>query len=128
MKNSKNASPVEFPEEQADITDKNILQTRIVLGCVFALTFGLPLSFYSLEGLRHFLFPYMAPAVATSVTVNLSSAGTPTGTASSAPTATSADIIWIVAPFMLGFSIHLVISLLNRFIASMRTFFGVTAR
>jgi hypothetical protein len=113
MKDPKSAREAELPEEQADITDKNVLKTRILLGCLFAFIFGLPLSLNGLEGIRHFLFP--ASAVLTSTSTD------------SAAVKTS-DIVWIVAPFMLGFSIHLVLALLNRFVASMRTFFGIAGR
>jgi hypothetical protein len=113
MKDPKGVEGDLLPEEQADITDKNVLKTRILLGCLFAFIFGLPLSLNGLEGIRHFLLP-------SSAVVQSSSPGP--------ATVNTADIIWIVAPFMIGFSIHLVLALLDRFVASMRTFFGIAGR
>jgi hypothetical protein len=106
-------SAPELPEEQVDITDKTVLKTRIFLGCVFAFIFGLPFSLNGLEGIRHLLFPGGAAPSTTSTLV---------------VTTRAADIIWIVAPFILGFSINLGLALLDRFVASMRTFFGITGR
>ena len=125
MKVTKGAGPAESSEEEADLTDRNFLKTRILLGCLFAFIFGLPLSLNGLEGMRHFLFP--SSAVLTSTSAGAAAAVDISGKASSSDiTINTTDIVWIVAPFMIGFSIHLVLALLNRFITSMRTFFGIT--
>jgi hypothetical protein len=87
----------------ADITDESILRIRIVLGCLFGSLIGVPIGSLA--------FDKMGTAIYDS---NIS--------------LTPSDFALIVLPFMVGFSTNLVLAILERFIESIRTFFGIGAR
>jgi hypothetical protein len=87
----------------ADVTDESILRIRIVLGCLFGSLIGVPIGSLA--------FDKMGSAIYDS-TVTL----------------TPSDFALIVLPFMVGFSTNLVLAILERFIESIRTFFGIGAR
>jgi hypothetical protein len=87
----------------ADVTDESILKIRIVLGCLFGSLIGVPIGSLA--------FDKMGSAIYDSTT-NL----------------TPSDFALILLPFMVGFSTNLVLAILERFIESIRTFFGIGAR
>jgi hypothetical protein len=88
-------------EEDADVTDRNVLKIRILLGCLFGVLLGLPFSNRGLTELNKFMF-----------SESNTGAFDPSGFA------------FIVVPFMLGFSTNLVLAILDRSISTIRTFFG----
>jgi hypothetical protein len=87
--------------DPSEVTDRNVLQTRVILGPLFAFLVGLPLSVRSLEKLIKVFYP---------------SGGTELSTS---------DFAIILVPFLLGFSTNLVLVILDRAIISIRTFFGL---
>jgi len=82
-----------------DITDRNFLSARVLLGALFALLLGLPFARLSINNL-------MGPIVY-----------------AYAPDTT--QILYALLPFLLGFSINLVLVILGRLLISIETFFGV---
>jgi hypothetical protein len=101
MKRAEGANISETLEGDVDVTDKNILKIRILLGCLFGILLGLPFSSKGLDEIKRLIFEDKAELDAASFT-------------------------FIVVPFMLGFSTNLVLAILDRFIVSIRTFFGMT--
>ena len=85
-----------------EITDDTYLQTRLMIGILFAFVLGLPFGHLSLDAASHSLFN---------------------------------DVVWdtelfttmlhILAPFLLGFSTALVLSILERLIEGIKTTLGV---
>jgi len=86
-----------------DVTDESILRIRIVLGCLFGSLIGVPIGSLA--------FDKMGSAIYDN-TVNLS----------------PSDMALIVLPFMVGFSTNLVLAILERFVESIRTFFGMSTK
>lgn len=88
-------------DESADVTNRNVLKIRIVLGCLFASLVGLPISNLAMLQLSNLIF------------------------SKSDTEWNSASFSLILIPFMIGFSTNLVLGLLDRFIISVRTLFGI---
>jgi TRAP-type C4-dicarboxylate transport system permease small subunit len=86
-----------------DVTDESILRIRIVLGCLFGSLIGVPIGSLA--------FDKMGNAIYDS-TLSLS----------------PSDMALIVLPFMVGFSTNLVLAILERFVDSIKTFFGMSAK
>ena len=86
-----------------DVTDEGILRIRIVLGCLFGSLIGVPIGSLAFDKMGNAIYD-------SSVTLSPS------------------DFALIVLPFMVGFSTNLVLAILERFIDSIRTFFGMGAR
>jgi hypothetical protein len=95
------------PVSSIDITDENVLKTRIILGALFGFLIGLPLSYQSLQTINGSL---------------LSSA-----TNFNPPTPTATQIAIMLVPFLLGFSTNLVLVILERCVASIQAFFGIVS-
>jgi hypothetical protein len=87
----------------SDITDKNALKIRIVLGCLFGSLIGLPFSNAALSKMNLMLFGDGKGDIQTS------------------------DFALILVPFLVGFSTSLVLAILNRCVLSVRTFLGITS-
>lgn len=96
-------SMIDNLSDVSDVTDEGILRIRIVLGCLFGSLIGVPIGSLA--------FDKMGSAIYDN-TVSL----TPT------------DFALIIFPFMVGFSTNLVLAILERFIESIRTFFGIATR
>lgn len=104
VKRAEGANISQTLEEAGDITDRNVLKIRILLGCLFGFLLGLPFSTQSLN--------------------QMSDLVTSDGTG---PKFDPANFLYIVLPFMIGFSTNLVLAILDRLIVSIRTFFGIGA-
>jgi hypothetical protein len=99
VKRSEGAGSAESLSEAIDVTDKSVLQIRVILGALFAFLVGLPFAFQALEKISAALF--------TADGVKIS------------------DITLVVVPFTLGFSTNLALVVLDRFVATIRTLLGV---
>ena len=91
-----------FAGDLIDVTDRNILQIRIILGCLFAFIIGLPLAYKSIDTLYDAL-------------INPKSGNPPQ----------ASDIAFILLPFILGFSTNLVLAILKRCVVAVQAFFGI---
>lgn len=94
-----------------DITDQNILTIRIILGAMFAFLIGLPLSYEGLTTIIKSLWP---------------SAPTP-GAATGSTSISLSDYVFLLAPFMFGFSTSLVLGVLNRIVRAINTLLGISS-
>jgi hypothetical protein len=99
VKRAEGASISQTLEETADVTDRNVLKIRILLGCLFGFLLGLPFSAESLNQMGD-LVKSIANFDAT-------------------------KFLYVVLPFMIGFSTNLVLAILDRLVMSVRTFFGI---
>jgi hypothetical protein len=99
IKRAEGASPLQAIDEAADITDRNILKIRIILGCLFAFLIGLPIASPSLTKLQDSIFK--------------------------SDLLSGSDLALIFVPFLLGFSTNLVLAVLDRTFTAIRTFFGL---
>jgi hypothetical protein len=109
----------EISQQLADITDRNFLKIRIILGMLFGFLLGLPLAHAALHTIwtsvtffqnspdQHTVMP-----VGTVIPVGLSAEG----------------IALMVMPFLIGFSTNLVLVLFSRFISIIQTLFGIPTR
>jgi hypothetical protein len=89
-------------QQTIDVTDKNILGVRVVLGALFALLIALPIGGKSvLVVYQAFLAEHPVPTIED----------------------------WIIAllPFMLGFSTTLVLAIFNRIVAGISALFGISS-
>jgi hypothetical protein len=93
----------EISQQLADITDRNFLKIRIMLGTLFGFLLGLPLSLNALYTIYHSLYNFTDQ-------FNLKAWGV------------------MVMPFLIGFSTNLVLVLFSRFIAVIQTLFGIPTR
>jgi len=89
--------------EVADITDRNFLKSRIVMGALFGFLLGLPIARSSL----HIIYRDVN-------TTNL--------------TMTATSITLMVMPFAIGFSTNLVLALFSKFIVVIQALFSVQTR
>lgn len=87
-----------------DITDKNILTIRIILGAMFAVLLGLPLSYKGMSTISNNLFG---------------------NGATSLPNLT--NYVFLLAPFMFGFSTSLVLGIFGRIVKSINTLLGMSS-
>jgi hypothetical protein len=85
-----------------DITDRRVLQSRILLGALFGFLFGLPLANSAMKEVNDALFKE-------DYTLNVS----------------SLTVVFI--PFLVGFSTNLVLTILDRFVAAIRSLFGISS-
>jgi hypothetical protein len=92
------------PFEFSDITDRNFLKVRIILGALFGFLFGTTLANYSLDKLS-----------AAFVFENRQSFN-------------YEDMAIIIIPFVIGFSTNLVLFLLNRIVSVIQTSLGLQTR
>jgi hypothetical protein len=90
-------------EEIIDVTDKNFLSSRILLGALFAAILGLPFVSKSMHSIIDLFYHDQE-------NLNLSC------------------LPYILLPFIAGFSINLVLTILRRFVLAIEAFFGVSAR
>lgn len=104
-------SDVSKSRESIDITDRNFLAIRVVLGTLFALLLGVPFSGRALYELNLALSSIPSDATGTN---QLHSDYT--------------FLLFIVLPFIVGFSTSLVLTILTRSVAAIETFFGLSAR
>jgi hypothetical protein len=92
--------------ELVDVTDRNFLRTRILLGALFGFLLGLPFTNIALSSIYLLLF---------------SGGETP-----NMPTPSSIAIM--LTPFVIGFSTNLVIVVLGRIVITIETFFGIPSK
>jgi hypothetical protein len=86
-----------------DLNNHRLLVMRITLGALFGIVLGLPFGFpYFLFFLGELVGPTQRPGQADAI----------------------AQAMWLVAPFVFGFSTPLVIMILNRFVDAIQAFFG----
>jgi hypothetical protein len=102
----------EISPQLADITDRNFLKIRIILGALFGFLLGLPLAhaalaaiYFSVTFTNHYIDSKFLPA---GVSVE--------------------SVAWMVTPFLIGFSTNLVLVIFSRFISVIQTLFGIPAR
>jgi hypothetical protein len=91
-----------------DITNANLLRTRIVLGVLFAFLLGLPVAGHALNA----IFSLMASTSAVFDPKKLF----------------MSDLPMIVLPFVVGFSMNLVLQLMERFVSVIQSFLGSNTR
>ena len=105
-KESKGGDPPpanDHDSEFSDITDRNFLKIRIIMGCLFGFLLGLPFADVSLNTMYNALSgPNNKP--------------------------TAEDIAMLLVPFLVGFSTNLVLTIVNRVVSAIQTMFGVSAR
>ena len=100
----------DISQQLADITDRNFLKIRIILGALFGFLLGLPIAHPAL----HIIYMSM---------------NNPPAKGELMPDDVSAQsIALMVMPFLIGFSTNLVLVILSRFISSIQTVFGIPAR
>ena len=85
-----------------EITDHSYLQTRLMIGVLFAFVLGLPFGHLSLDTASHVLYNDVIWDAGLATTV-----------------------MHILAPFLLGFSTSLVLAILERLIEGFKTILGV---
>lgn len=107
-----NASAERTPSELTDITDRNFLRSRILLGALFGFLLGLPVSHLAL----HIIFG--------AVTNN----DWPNNNFPPKVGVSPANIALMIMPFLIGFSTNLVLVLFSRFISVIQALFGVPTR
>lgn len=88
--------------ENIDVTDRNSLSIRVLLGTLFAVLLGLPFAVTSLNGLSAVYWKGEPPGEST-LTV-------------------------IFIPFIAGFSTNLVLVILRKFVLAIEAFFGLASR
>jgi hypothetical protein len=88
--------------ENIDVTDRNSLSIRVLLGTLFAVLLGLPYAVVSLNGLSDVYWKGQPPSEAT--------------------------LAVIFIPFVAGFSTNLVLVILRKFVLAIETFFGLPSR
>lgn len=95
-----------FAGDSVDLTNRNLITIRVVLGAVFAFLLAAPISFQGLDALSATL--------------------TASANAKDGKNITDATTYaLILAPFLFGFSTSLVLALLNRFLETIKTLMGV---
>jgi hypothetical protein len=94
------SNTVQSDIESADLTDRNYLKMRIVLGSLFALLLCFPISRISMEKMGNEF-------------------------SSTNPTINPGDLIQIIVPFIVGFSTSLVLTILTKLVAAIQEFLGV---
>lgn len=91
-----------YPLERADVTDRNFLVIRVILGTLFAVLIGIPIGIAALQSVSNVWWGGATPDEAT--------------------------LVRIFAPFVAGFSTNLVLAILGKAVAAVETFFGFTGR
>ncbi len=99
-----------------DLTDRNLILTRIVIGILFAFLLGLSLSSGSLKFI-----------VGQVVEGNAFSQSASANTLKSAQEY-AAILGLTLLPFVVGFSTTLILGIMDRFVSSIRTIFGFTSK
>ena len=107
IRRAETGSLPEALQDAFELTDANVLKTRILLGCLFAFLVGLPFSTLALTSLGHFIFGVGATAPA--------------------PLKPSESML-IFVPFLMGFSTNLVLAVMDRSILAVRALFGIPAQ
>jgi len=95
--------PSVIPMETSEIIDRNFLKSRILLGALFGFLIGLPFSYFGLKNISDALFLAEKPL-------------------------SFDQLVYVLIPFMVGFSTNLVLVLLNRMFFAIQTFFGLPTR
>jgi hypothetical protein len=95
-----------FAGDSVDLTNRNLLTIRVVLGAVFAFLLAAPISFQGLAALSATLKDSNSAQESVKIT-------------------DAANYALILAPFLFGFSTSLVLALLNRFLETIKTLMGV---
>jgi hypothetical protein len=91
-----------LPLEKADVTDRNFLVIRVILGTLFAVLIGIPIGIGALQSVSAVWWGGVTPDETT--------------------------LVKIFAPFVAGFSTNLVLAVLGKAVAAVETFFGFTGR
>jgi hypothetical protein len=91
-------------QEIVDVTDRNFLNARVLLGQLFAIILGFPFAAKSVNSLAQLYYQIQDAKI------------------------DSTTLAYILLPFMVGFSISLVLTILGRLISAIETFFGGSAR
>jgi hypothetical protein len=90
--------------DSSDITDRNLLKSRIVLGALFGFLLGLPIARSSLDIIYRGVVPHTGIGIS----------------------ATDASLM--LMPFLIGFSTNLVLALFSKFIAVIQALFSAQTR
>ena len=90
--------------ESADLTDRNYLRMRVILGCLFA-----------------FLLCFNTSRVVMSKIIDEFNQD-------KEPSFNVNDLTVLMAPFIVGFSTSLVLAVMNRFVSAIQTFLGATSK
>jgi hypothetical protein len=90
-------------QEIIDVTDRNFLNSRVLLGALFAAIIGLPFVSKSMHSITDLFYHDQKQLDPTSLP-------------------------YILLPFIAGFSINLVLTILGRFVLAIEAFFGGSAR
>jgi hypothetical protein len=91
-----------YPLEKADVTDRNFLVIRVILGTLFAVLIGIPIGIGALQSISNVWWGGAIPD--------------------------EAALVRIFAPFVAGFSTNLVLAILGKVVAAVETFFGFAGR
>jgi hypothetical protein len=91
-----------------DVTNRDLIMFRILLGTLFSVVLTLPVVFQSYENFFSGLFVVKGNTDSTSINIQ--------------------QAIVLLLPFLFGFSTSLVLTILNRLMESVQTFFGVSAK
>lgn len=91
-------------EEITDVTGRNFLTSRVLLGALFAAILGLPFVSKSMHSITNLFYQNEYAQLD--------------------PTC----LAYILLPFIAGFSINLVLTILRRFVVAIEAFFGGSAR
>jgi hypothetical protein len=107
IRRAETGSLPEALQDAFELTDENVLKTRVLLGCLFAFLVGLPFSTLALAKLGNYLF----------------------GAGGAPPTELKiSELMFIFVPFLVGFSTNLVLAVMDRSILAVRTLFGIPAQ
>lgn len=90
-----------------DLTDRNVLRTRLILGPLFAFLIGTPVSILALDRILKGLALFEHSETASPLSAS--------------------DFAIILIPFLLGFSTSLVLAIFDRTIIGIRTIFGLSS-
>lgn len=91
------------PQENIDLTDRNFLIIRVILGTLFAVLLGLP---FSPLGLNVFTGLYYNTEILPS----------------------ESNLVFSLIPFLAGFSTNLVLVILGKFVVAIEAVFGLSGR
>jgi hypothetical protein len=108
--------------EIVDLTDRNFLSIRVILGTLFAVLLGLPFLSKSLTGISSAITQGFVEYSGSNPSSDTAAAHAGGGDFS------SLTLIYMMIPFVVGYSTNLVIVILSRFVIAIESFFGLSGR